>query len=87
LTRAAIKALPEDHFRKNPNLWTGFAQITGGKTTPNSQGIRLGNFVAIRTRLKGRWRTSSPGRKPQAGLDDAVKKGNQTMKEFASMYK
>ena len=88
LTRAAIKALPEDHFRKNPNLWTGFAQITGGKTTPNSQGIRLGNFVAIRDTIEGEMENIFSGKKtPKQGLDDAVKKGNQTMKEFASMYK
>jgi hypothetical protein len=24
---------------------------------------------------------------PKQGLDDAVKKGNQTLKEFASLYK
>jgi len=88
LTRAAIKALPEDHFRKNPNLWTAFAQITGGKTTPNSQGIRLGNFVAIRDTIEGEMENIFSGKKtPKQGLDDAVKKGNQTLKEFASMYK
>ncbi len=88
LTRAAIKALPEDHFRKNPNLWTAFAQITSGKTTPNSQGIRLGNFVAIRDTIEGEMENIFSGKKtPKQGLDDAVKKGNQILKEFASMYK
>jgi sn-glycerol 3-phosphate transport system substrate-binding protein len=88
LTRAAIKALPEDHFRKNPNLWTAFAQITSGKSTPNSQGIRLGNFVAIRDIIEAEMENVFSGKKtPKEGLDDAVKKGNQTLKEFASMYK
>ncbi|HYB20377.1 MAG TPA: sn-glycerol-3-phosphate ABC transporter substrate-binding protein UgpB [Thermodesulfobacteriota bacterium] len=88
LTRAAIKALPEDHFRKNPNLWTAFAQITSGKTTPNSQGIRLGNFVAIRDIIEEEMENVFSAKKtPKQGLDDAVKKGNQTLKEFASMYK
>ncbi len=88
LTRAAIKILPEDHFRKNSNLWTAFAQITSGKTTPNSQGIRLGNFVAVRDTIEGEMENVFAGKKtPKQGLDDAVKKGNQTLKEFASLYK
>jgi len=88
LTRAAIKTLPEDHFRKNSNLWTAFSQITSGKTTPNSQGIRLGNFVAIRDTIEGEMENIFSGKKtPKQGLDDAVKKGNRTLKEFASLYK
>ncbi len=88
VTRAAIKALPEDHFRKNPNLWTAFAQITSGKTTANSQGIRLGNFVAIRDVIEEEMENVLSGKKPpKQGLDDAVKRGNKTLKEFASLYK
>ncbi len=83
-----MKALPADHFRKNSNLWTAFAQITKGKTTPNSQGIRLGNFVAIRDTIEGEMENVFSGKKtPQQGLDDAVKKGGATLKEFASLYK
>jgi sn-glycerol 3-phosphate transport system substrate-binding protein len=88
LTRAAIKALPEDHFRKNPNLWTAFAQITKGKTTPNSQGIRLGNFAAIRDITEAEMENVLGGKKTsKQGLDDAVKKSNVTLREFASLYK
>jgi len=88
LTRASVKALPEDHFRKNSNLWTAFYQITSGKTTPNSQGIRLGNFVAVRDTIEAEMENVFSARKtPKKGLDDAVKKGNQTLKEFASLYK
>ncbi len=88
ITRASVKALPEDHFRKNSNLWTAFAQITKGKTTPNSQGIRLGNFVAVRDTIEAEMENVFSGKKtPQQGLDDAVQKGNATLKEFASLYK
>jgi len=88
LTRASIKALPEDHFRNNSNLWTAFAQITKGKTTVNSQGIRLGNFSAVRDTIEGEMENILSGKKtPKEGLDDAVKKGNAILKEFASMYK
>ena len=88
ISRAAIKALPEDHFRNNSNLWTAFAQITKGKTTPNSQGIRLGNFAAVRDTIEAEMENILSGKKsPKEGLDEAVKKGNVILKEFASMYK
>ena len=88
LTRASVKSLPEDHFRKNSNLWTAFYQITSGKTTPNSQGIRLGNFLAIRDTIEAEMENVFSAKKtPKQGLDDAVKKGNRTLKEFASLYK
>jgi sn-glycerol 3-phosphate transport system substrate-binding protein len=88
LTRESIKALPEDHFRNNSNLWTAFAQITKGKTTPNSQGIRLGNFAAVRNTIEGEMENIlSEKKSPKEGLDEAVKKGNAILKEFASMYK
>ena len=88
LTRAAVKALPQDHFRKNSNLWTAFAQITKGKTTPNSQGIRLGNFTAVRDTIEGEMENVFAGKKtPQQGLEQAVRKSNATLKEFVSLYK
>jgi sn-glycerol 3-phosphate transport system substrate-binding protein len=88
ISRSAIKILPEDHFRNNPNLWTAFAQITKGKTTVNSQGIRLGNFAAVRDTIEAEMENILAGKKsPKQGLDDAVKTGNATLKEFASMYK
>jgi len=88
LSYSAVKILPPDHFRKNPNLWTAFAQITKGKTTSNSQGIRLGNFVAIRDAIEAEMENVFSEKKtPQQGLDDAVKKGNEILKEFASLYK
>jgi sn-glycerol 3-phosphate transport system substrate-binding protein len=88
LTRASIRALPENHFRNNSNLWTAFAQITKGKTTANSQGIRLGNFAAVRDTIEGEMENILSGKKSaKEGLDEAVKKGNAVLKEFASMYK
>jgi len=88
VSRAAIKALPADHFRNNSNLWTAFAQITKGKTTPNSQGIRLGNFAAVRDIIEAEMENILSGKKStKEGLDEAVKKGNAVLKEFASMYK
>jgi sn-glycerol 3-phosphate transport system substrate-binding protein len=89
ISNSALKALQKtDHFKKNPNMWTAFAQITKGRTTKNSQGIRLGNLVAIRDTIEGEMENVIAGKKTsQQGLDDAVKKGNELLKEFAAMYK
>jgi sn-glycerol 3-phosphate transport system substrate-binding protein len=89
VSNSALKALTATgHFKKNPNMWTAFAQITKGKTTKNSQGIRLGNLAAIRDVIEGEMENVVAGKKTsQQGLDDAVKKSNELLKEFAAMYK
>jgi len=89
ISNSALKALEKtDHFNKNPNMWTAFAQITKGKTTKNSQGIRLGNLVAIRDAIEVEMENVIGGKKTSLqGLNDAVKKGNELLKEFAAMYK
>jgi sn-glycerol 3-phosphate transport system substrate-binding protein len=89
ISNSALKALQAtDHFKKNPNMWTAFAQITKGKTTPNSQGVRLGNLAAIRDDIEAEMENILAGKKTsKQGLGDAVKKGNEVLKEFASLYK
>jgi sn-glycerol 3-phosphate transport system substrate-binding protein len=89
ISNSALKALTATgHFKKNPNMWTAFAQITKGKTTPNSQGVRLGNLAAIRDVIEAEIENVVAGKKTsQQGLDEAVKKSNEMLKEFAAMYK
>lgn len=89
ISNSAVKALEAtDHFKTKPDMRTAFVQITSGKTTKNSQGIRLGNFVAIRDNIEMEMENVFAGKKtPKQGLDDAVKKGNEILKEFAAMYK
>ncbi len=88
VSKAALKALPADHFQKNPDMWTAFNQIMSGKTTANSKGVRLGNFAAIRDSIEAEMENIAAGKKtPKQGLDDAVKSSNKILKEFASLYK
>ena len=89
VSKSALAALQKtDHFQRNPDMWTAFNQIMSGKTTANSQGIRLGNFVAVRDTIEAELENVVGGKKtPKQGLDDAVKKGDSILKEFASMYK
>jgi sn-glycerol 3-phosphate transport system substrate-binding protein len=89
ISNAAVKALEgSGHFQKHPNQLTAIQQMNSGKTTPNSQGIRLGNFVSIRDAIEEQMENIFSGKKtPQQGLNDAVAKSNDILKEFAALYK
>src|SRR5215471_12563472 len=63
-------------------------QMNSGKNTPNSQGIRLGNFTSIRDAIEEQMEHIFSGNKAaKQGLDDAVAKSNEILKEFAALYK
>jgi sn-glycerol 3-phosphate transport system substrate-binding protein len=55
--------------------------------TPNSKGLRLGNFVQIRDiineELEAIWAGSKTA---QLGLDDAVSRGNKLLRKFERAY-
>jgi sn-glycerol 3-phosphate transport system substrate-binding protein len=89
LTNAAVKLMESSGaYAKNPNLKTAVNQMNTGKTTPNSQGIRLGNYPAIRDAIEEQLENIFAGKKtPQQGMDDAVAKSNEILKEFAALYK
>jgi sn-glycerol 3-phosphate transport system substrate-binding protein len=56
--------------------------------TPNSQGLRLGNFVQIRDVIESELENIFAGKKSvKQGLDDAVARSNALLKEFAATYK
>ena len=86
ISNAAVKNLDVGyHFKRNPDQFTAFAQLTKGKATPNSQGLRLGNFVQIRDVIEGEMENIFAGKKTaKQGLDDAVAKSNDVLKEFAA---
>jgi sn-glycerol 3-phosphate transport system substrate-binding protein len=89
VTNASLKYLAQtNHFLRNSNQWTAFSQLTSGNHTPNTQGIRLGNFVAVRDAIEGELENILAGKiSVKQGLDDVVAKGNEILKEFASLYK
>src|SRR5207245_1650634 len=76
------------HFAKNTNQKTAVSQMSSGKTTPNSQGIRLGNFTSIRDAIEEQMENIFSGAKtPKQGLDEAVAKSSEILKEFAALYR
>jgi len=89
LTNSAAKTLEvSGHYVKNPNQKTAVVQMMAGKSTPNSQGIRLGNFNSVRDAIEEQMENIFSGNKtPKQGLDDAVAKSNDILKEFAALYR
>jgi sn-glycerol 3-phosphate transport system substrate-binding protein len=89
LTNAAVKAMEASGvYVKNPNLKMSVTQMNAGKTTPNSQGLRLGNYASIRDAIEEQMENIFAGKKTaKQGLDDAVAKSNDILKEFAALYK
>ena len=89
LTNSAAKALEASgHYVKNPHQKTAVVQMNAGKTTPNSQGIRLGNFNSVRDAIEEQMENIFSGNKTaKQGLDDAAAKSNDILKEFAALYR
>ncbi|HMH50698.1 MAG TPA: extracellular solute-binding protein, partial [Candidatus Acidoferrum sp.] len=89
ISNAAVKAMEASGvYQKNPHLKTSVNQMTSGKTTPNSQGIRLGNYASIRDAIEEQMELIFSGKKTsKQGLDDAVAKSREILKEFAALYK
>ena len=53
------------------------------KTTDKSRGIRLGNFVQIRTIIDEEMEQVWNGKKsPKEGLDAAIQRGNEQLERF-----
>jgi sn-glycerol 3-phosphate transport system substrate-binding protein len=89
ISNSAVKNLEAGyHFKKHPDQFTAFAQLTRGHATANSQGIRLGNFVQIRDVIEAEMENIFAGKKSaKQGLDDAVAKSDEILKEFAAANK
>src|SRR5690606_41484572 len=64
-----------------------YSQLTYSPPTPETRGIRLGNFVQIRDVIEEELENIFRGQKTaKQGLDDAVRRSNQLLREFASLY-
>ena len=88
ITQTAIKNLEAGyHFKKNPEQWTALSQLSGTPTA-NSRGLRLGNMAQIRDVIEPELEQIFAGKKSaKEGLDAAVAKGNDILKEFAAANK
>jgi len=84
ITMAAYELTKKSGFyEKNPGSDVSVQQMIV-KTTNNSRGIRLGNFVQIRDVIDEELENVWSGKKDaKTALDDAVKRGNDLIDRFA----
>jgi len=74
-------------YKQNPGTDVAVTQMIR-KTTDKSRGIRLGNFVQIRTIVDEEMEQVWSGKKsPKEGLDAAVKRGNEQLERFEKVNK
>ncbi|AEF56079.1 sn-glycerol-3-phosphate ABC transporter substrate-binding protein UgpB [Marinomonas posidonica] len=84
ITRAAYDLTKgQGFYAQNVGTETGVLQMTSGTPTPNSKGLRLGNFVQIRDIINEELESVWAGQKSaQAALDEAVKRGDVLLRKF-----
>jgi ABC transporter, substrate-binding protein, family 1 len=74
-------------YKENPGTDVAVQQMIR-QTTDKSRGIRLGNFVQIRTivdeELEGVW---SGKQSPKQALDAVVRRGNEQLERFQKAHK
>lgn len=84
ITTAAYEMMRDDgFFDENPGTDTAIQQLSLNQPTPNSRGLRFGNFVQIRDvineELEAVW---SGDKTAQEALDAAVERGNELLRRF-----
>jgi sn-glycerol 3-phosphate transport system substrate-binding protein len=91
LSRAAVDVTRKNgYYESNPGADIALDQVIGRTPIPAShaRGVRLGNYQVIRAiideELELVWSNKKP---PKAGLDDAVKRGNEQLRRFERMHK
>ncbi len=84
ITMAAYEKSKADGFyNSNPGTDTAILELSLNQPTPNSKGLRYGNFVQIRDiineELEAIWAGDKTARD---GLDEAVERGNALLRRF-----
>ncbi|HKQ29612.1 MAG TPA: sn-glycerol-3-phosphate ABC transporter substrate-binding protein UgpB [Burkholderiales bacterium] len=75
-------------YDKNPGADMPVKQLTYKPPTPNTKGLRFGNFVQGREVIEEELEAAFSGRKdPKTAMDDAVKRGNEVLRKFEAANK
>ncbi|WP_423738641.1 sn-glycerol-3-phosphate ABC transporter substrate-binding protein UgpB [Chelativorans petroleitrophicus] len=84
ITQAAYElGQSQGFYEKNPGTDVAIKQITLNEPTPNSKGLRFGNYVQIRDIIDEEFEQLLSGNKsPQEALDAVVERGNALLREF-----
>jgi sn-glycerol 3-phosphate transport system substrate-binding protein len=77
------KSKADGYYTKQPGADLPIAQLSRGKVTPNSRGLRLGRLAEIRNILYEETEKALQGQQTgQAALDSAVQRGNKVLRDF-----
>src|SRR5262245_36793778 len=89
ITQAAYDLTRKSGFySKNPGADMPVRQLTNKPPTENSRGLRFGNFVQGRTVIEEEMEAVFAGKKDaKTALDDAVKRGNDILRQFEAANK
>ena len=89
ITQAAYEMTRKSGFyQKDPGAELAVKQLTNKAPTANSKGLRFGNFVQGRTVIEEELENVFSGKKEaKAALDDAVKRGNEILRQFEAANK
>jgi len=82
------KTKADGYYQKNPGADLPYQQLTRTKPTENSLGLRLGNMPQIRIIVYEEWEKAFQGQQTaKEAMDNAVKRGNEVLREFEKTYK
>ena len=85
---AADMTAKSGFYAKNPGRDVAVKQLTLKAPTANSKGLRFGNFVQGRTVIEEEMEAVFSGKKEvKVALDDAVKRGNEILRQFEAANK
>lgn len=89
ITTAAYKlSKKEGFYKENPGTDTAIKELSLHQPTPNSKGLRFGNFVQIRDIINEEMEAIWAGKKTaKQGLDEAVKRGDVLLRKFERAHK
>jgi sn-glycerol 3-phosphate transport system substrate-binding protein len=84
ITLAAYELTRKQGFyEKNPGTDVAIRQINNKPPTPNSKGLRFGNYVQVRDVIDEELEAVWAGKKaPKEALDTAVRRGNDLLRQF-----
>ena len=89
ITNAAYELMKKlKYYKDNPGRDIPILQMGSKAPTPNSKGLRFGNFVQVRGVIYDELEAIWSGKKTaQQGLDNAVKRGNALLRKFEKTQK
>ncbi len=89
ITTAAYElSKSQGFYESNPGTDTAIKQLSLNTPTPNSKGLRFGNFVQIRDIINEEMEALWSGQKTaRQAMDDAVSRGNALLRKFERSVK